>query len=226
MAATAQAVSADRRPTRRGHEARLALIEAAERLFAEHGISGVSLRDVSATAGQRNHSAAQYHFGDRRGLVSAVYSSHMQRVDERRTALLAEWEARGRVDGMGGLVRAIVHPVAEEVTQSGGWYARFLVRTRWDPLALDVVSGLEVTAGLVAVGAEMMALLHHLPPPVRRNRFDQLLSLVISTLASWEWAHDRGEPRLDPDALIADLTATATAVLLAPADNRPAPENQ
>lgn len=228
MGATAQAVSAERRSTRRGDEARLALIAAAERLFAEHGIAGVSLRDVSATAGQRNHSAAQYHFGDRSGLVAGVYAAHMKRVDERRTALLAQWAGATSDDPAGemaGLVHAIVRPLVEEVTQSGGWYARFLVRTRWDPLALEVVSGLEVTGGLVAVGHEMVARLLHLPAPVRRNRFDQLLNLVISTLASWEWAHDRGEPRLDTDALIADLTATGTAVLLAPADIRPESEN-
>lgn len=219
----APAVSEERKSTRRGDDARLALIVAAERLFAEHGIAGVSLRDVSSTAGQRNHSAAQYHFGDRSGLVAGVYAAHMKRVDERRTALLAQWaESAG---DMAGLVHAIVRPLVEEVTQSGGWYARFLVRTRWDPLALEVVSGLEVTGGLVAVGHEMVARLLHLPAPVRRNRFDQLLNLVISTLATWEWAHDRGEPRLDTDALIADLTATGTAVLLAPADIRPEPEN-
>lgn len=209
-----------RRPSRRGEEARAALVSAAERLFAEHGIAGVSLRDVSSTAGQRNHSAAQYHFGDRRGLVAAVYESHMHRVDERRTELLDAWRERDGDDGIHGLVDAIVRPVVVEVTESGGWYARFLVRTRWDPLALDVVSELEVTAGLVAVGSELVALLDHLPTGVRRSRFDQLLSLVISTLASWEWAHDRGEPRLDPDVLTADLTATGAAVLLAPVPDR------
>ena len=53
--------------------ARQAIVEAAERLFAERGIEAVSLRDVSAAAGQRNHSAAQYHFGDRAQLVVFAY---------------------------------------------------------------------------------------------------------------------------------------------------------
>ena len=46
------------------------------------------MRDVCAAAGQRNHSAAQYHFGDRMGLVVAVFEHRMRTVDERRHALL------------------------------------------------------------------------------------------------------------------------------------------
>ena len=73
---------------KRGDDARSALIEAAERLFAERGVEAVSLRDVSAAAGQRNHSAAQYHFGDRAGLIAAVYEARMSLVNERRAGLL------------------------------------------------------------------------------------------------------------------------------------------
>jgi AcrR family transcriptional regulator len=207
-----------RRPSRRGDEARAAIVAAAEHLFAVHGIAAVSLRDVSAAAGQKNHSAAQYHFGDRHGLVAAVYVAHMSRVDDRRRQLLAERSAGGIAagrDGLEPLVHAVVLPLVEEVTTSGGWYARFLVRTRWDPVALDVVAELETTTGLVAIWREMIARLADLSLPVRRSRLDQLLNLIISTLATWEWAHDRGEPRLSPDALVRELTATGTAVLLA-----------
>src|SRR5215831_7802458 len=79
-----------------GDAARAALVESAERLFAERGIEAVSLRDVCAAAGQRNHSAAQYHFGDRQGLVAAVYEARMREVDERRHAYLDSLRASGR----------------------------------------------------------------------------------------------------------------------------------
>lgn len=189
---------------------------AAERLFAEHGIAGVSLRDVSAAAGHRNHSAAQYHFGDRRGLVAAVYLSHMERVNARRSALLAELVEVGTTDDVRSLVHAVILPVVEEIATSEGWYARFLVRTRWDPVAVDVIAGLESTTGLLEIVRHLVAALQQLPAPIRQSRLDQLFNLVVTTLASWEWAHDRGERRLPVDALVADLTATGTAVLLAP----------
>jgi AcrR family transcriptional regulator len=210
-----------RRRSRRGEEARAALLAAAERLFAEHGIAGVSLRDVSAAAGQRNHSAAQYHFGDRPGLVAAIYRSHMERVDARRTALLDELVAAGTDHDVRALVRAQIVPLAEEVTTSEGWYARFLLRAQFDPLAAEVVVGLGTTTGLVEVGRRLVNALASdaeadLPGPLRRSRLDQLALLVISTLAAWEWAHDRGGRPLPFDDLVDDLTATGTAVLLAP----------
>jgi AcrR family transcriptional regulator len=213
---TSSRVDDGRRPSRRGHEARAALVVAAERLFAEHGIAGVSLRDVSAAAGHRNHSAAQYHFGDRRGVVAAVYLSHMARVDALRSALLAELIEAGTTDDVASLVHAILLPIVEEITTSEGWYARFLLRTRWDPVAVDVVAGLESTTALLEIGRHLVTALQHLPAPIRKSRLDQLFNLVVTTLASWEWAHDRGERRLPVDALVADLTATGTAVLLAP----------
>ena len=53
-------------------DARLRMLVAAERLFAERGIGAVSLREIGAAAGQRNNSAAQYHFGTRQNLVAAI----------------------------------------------------------------------------------------------------------------------------------------------------------
>ena len=124
----------------RGDAARLALIEVAEQLFAERGIESVSLRDISAAAGQRNHSAAQYHFGDRAGLVAAVFSHRMHEVNIRRHALLDALEVEGSTDDLVRLVDATVRPLVEVVAETDGWYGRFLVRTRWDTFAQQVVA--------------------------------------------------------------------------------------
>ncbi len=64
------------------------LIAAAERLFAEKGIDGVSLREITRAAHQRNTTALQYHFGDRDGLLRALVEKHMGIVAVRRAALL------------------------------------------------------------------------------------------------------------------------------------------
>src|SRR3954447_14942223 len=103
---------------RRGDDARTALVEQAERLFAERGIEAVSLRDVSAAAGQRNHSAAQYHFGDRPGLVAAVYENRMRHVDARRHGYVAALDEVGRADDVRGLVEATVVPLLDVVAHA------------------------------------------------------------------------------------------------------------
>jgi AcrR family transcriptional regulator len=205
----------------RGAAARAALVEQAERLFAEHGIAGVSLRDVSAAAGQRNHSAAQYHFGDRHGLVSAVYEARMALVDERRQARLDAMDAAGRERDLVALAEAVLVPLLEVVAESEGWYARFLARTRWDPEAWATVSELATAGSLRSALRHLLPHLEHLPPALRRGRLDQVLTLVIGTAAGWEGAPDRGEPRLPLADLAADLVATTVALLSAPAPSAP-----
>ena len=61
---------------RDSEETRAQLISAGERLFAERGIEVVSMREITRAAGQRNATALQYHFGDRRGLVRAILAKH------------------------------------------------------------------------------------------------------------------------------------------------------
>lgn len=49
-----------------------AILDAAERRFAEHGFSGVSMREISAEAGLRNQASLYHHFKDKRALYEAT----------------------------------------------------------------------------------------------------------------------------------------------------------
>ena len=86
---------------------RQAIISAAERLFADHGIDGVSLREINRSAGQSNTGAVQYHFGDRHGLVLALIAKHRRTTEPRRHALLDHYEDAG-VDDVRMLATALV----------------------------------------------------------------------------------------------------------------------
>lgn len=192
-------------------------MQQAERLFAEHGIAGVSLRDISVAAGQRNHSAAQYHFGGRSGLVVAVYEARMSVVDERRRRHLDHLEATGRLDDLPALVEALVVPLLQVVAETDGWYGRFLARTRWEPSAWAELEELAVAKSFRDSAAHLWACLAHLPAPIRRSRLDQLATLVMGTIAGWEGAPDRGQRRLPVPLLAAELVSTGVALLTAPA---------
>ena len=52
-------------------DTRAAILDAAERLMAEHGINGVSLRTILAEA-KANAAALHYHFGSREDLIAAI----------------------------------------------------------------------------------------------------------------------------------------------------------
>jgi AcrR family transcriptional regulator len=107
------------------------LIEAAERLFAEHGIDGVSLREINRASGARNAIAVQYHFQDRAGVVRAILDKHMPDVESRRHAMLDQYEADaadpGDGDGNGDrgpairtLSAALVRPLAAKLADDDG----------------------------------------------------------------------------------------------------------
>ena len=204
----------------RSNATRVALVETAERLFAERGIEAVSLRDVSKDAGQRNHNAAQYHFGDRAGLVAAVYEHRMHVVNERRHAMLATVETAGREADIAALAAAIVEPLAAVVAETDGWYGRFLARTQWDPYAHAVLVGLPVLSSYVRACDLVGRALGDVPRRLRAERLHEMEALVIGTIAGWEWRRHRGERTIGLVALQLELVATTTALLTAPITTR------
>lgn len=72
---------------------RLAILDAAEPLFAPDGLSGVSMRQIAAAAGV-DLSLASYHFDSKASLYNAVIDRIMVEFTDRRMRLLDELEAR------------------------------------------------------------------------------------------------------------------------------------
>jgi AcrR family transcriptional regulator len=67
------------------------LLEAAERLFLDHGFDGTSLRMLTAAAGV-NLAAVHYHFGGKEELFRAMLAARFDPLNRARIALLAEHE--------------------------------------------------------------------------------------------------------------------------------------
>ena len=109
--------SSDTQPSRT--DGREQILRAAEQLFSSRGINGVSLREITRAAGQRNSSALQYHFGDRAGLVRAVVGKHRADTEPRRHALLDQYEALGSHD-LHILSAALVAPLAAKLADPDG----------------------------------------------------------------------------------------------------------
>ena len=202
--------------TERSSATRIALIETGERLFAERGIEAVSLRDVCAEAAQRNHSAAQYHFGDRAGLLAAVYEHRMSVVNVRRHAMLDALPDGGAEGDLTAVLAAFIVPLTDVVAETSGWYGRFLARTRWDLFAQEVLVDLPTMTSYHRGKAMLDQLMDRLRADVRASRIDQIESLIIGTVAGWEAQRYRGQPALPLLVLQADLVATASAVATAP----------
>src|SRR5258705_5172910 len=83
--ALAQAGKASRQALAREDEdgTRERILRMAERLFAERGFNGVSVRELAAAA-QVNIASIGYHFDSKEGLLSEVYRRHCEPLIEER----------------------------------------------------------------------------------------------------------------------------------------------
>ena len=117
----------------RGELTRQRLLEAAALLFAERGVSGVSLREINEAAGQRNTNALHYHFGDRDGLVRALAERQTAAMGERQRGLYDACVAAGTTGDLRTLLGVLQRPAAEYVQRGP-------VRAAWVQVAAQLLT--------------------------------------------------------------------------------------
>jgi len=95
-------------------ETRLRLLDAAERLFAQRGFEGTSMRAITQAAGT-SVSAANYHFGSKEKLLHETIRRATEPVNDRRLELLdaAEAAAVGGPLSLETILDAFLRPVTE-----------------------------------------------------------------------------------------------------------------
>ncbi len=90
------------------------ILGVAERLFAERGFAGTSVRAL-ASAARVNVAAVRYHFGGKQALFQAVIDRRVGPINQRRLQLLDELEARldGTPPGLEAVLRTLIAPAFE-----------------------------------------------------------------------------------------------------------------
>lgn len=101
------------------------LLDAAERLFADHGFTDASLRAITAQAGA-NLAAVNYHFGGKEGLFEAVLARMLQPMNAERLRRLDRLEAGGEPIALEALIEAFVGPPFELKRDHGERGAAFM----------------------------------------------------------------------------------------------------
>jgi AcrR family transcriptional regulator len=108
-------------PEAPGVETREQLLAAAERLFAERGFAGVTVRMIASEAGV-NWSLVGYHFRGKDGLLAEVYRSHCATLNRQRFRLLKAARKSGlRLESV---IEAFVRPALAEI-QGGDGHNQF-----------------------------------------------------------------------------------------------------
>ncbi|MEY2840339.1 MAG: hypothetical protein RJB60_2638 [Pseudomonadota bacterium] len=124
------------------------LVLSALRLFARHGIEGVSLRQITAEAQQSNQSVVQYYFQSKEGLIEAVLAHVAQLLLPSQDAALTELDAAALQGPLQArqVVSAAVMPfvMAYATSDTGRWSIRFLSRMTWqaDEKGFRMVEGM------------------------------------------------------------------------------------
>ena len=84
------------------------ILDAAEELFAQHGLYGVTLKDVAKRVGV-HHTLLNYYFADKKTLFDAVFARRAHVTSERRMRALEEYEAAtGSRPSVEGALRAFL----------------------------------------------------------------------------------------------------------------------
>jgi AcrR family transcriptional regulator len=205
-----------KRPMRRDtRDTRLKIMRAAERLFATRGIGGVSIAEINVAAEQRNRSAVQYHFADKRTLLEEIVLRHAEPIHEGWLAALDVIESRSEGSAaLPELVKLLIEGQAAKLDDqdSGREYLSICAQLVHDPniplsslevsrkeapmrLMSHLLSGLSISQQLTALRAE------------------RVIAIVFQALASRAAAEAAGQNEPLRSVFLADLADSVVAVL-------------
>ena len=172
----------------RSGQTRQALLDAAERLFAERGVNWVSMREIVRESQQHNTSAALYHFGSREALIVAVVERRQAIINALRHQHIDQLEASGQHNDLRKVMSVAIEPLAECVraTDWGARYAQIYSElsqrpadspeVQWNPAHMSAMHRFE---------ALLQQCLPTLPPSVLQRRLRMLRNHTTYALSGW-----------------------------------------
>lgn len=202
-----------KRSDSRSEATRLAIIEAAESLFAEQGVDLVSLRQIGAAIGAGNTAVVSYHFGDKEALIEAILAHRLPNFEARRAQLVSEFASD--TPDLATILRALWVPLYEQRNAAGRRsYAAFLSslgRSKWG----WVWSGAELNVpATLELGHKINA---QMPFAARRFYWERMISstALITTAIETIDKREGDNPEVEL-ALFDDAIRMAAAALAAP----------
>lgn len=165
-----------------------ALKRAAMKLFAERGVDGVTVREIAAAAGQKNHGAVGYYFGSKQELIRELVVDGAQLIDERRNSALSTLDASEQPITARHVIEILVYPSIDlSVYGEEECYNRFIVlfsMTHRDQF-IDALGG-RWNQGFQRCIQHLRTLMHQLPHNEQTERIVFVESYLGAVLAARE----------------------------------------
>jgi AcrR family transcriptional regulator len=214
-------------------DTRARILDAAERLFMEHGLEATTLRMITAEA-QANIAAVNYHFGSKEALIEELFRRRLTWLNEQRLAELDRLEAAaGDQPVKPRLIVEAFFGVAIRMaadTEGGGRnFMRLLSRTYTEPA--EFVKNFLAEEYAVVLARFKAAFFRALPDVPQEEflwRFHFMLGAMSYAVSGADAINVVGEGKLtfgnagDPDALYARLMSFLIGGLRAPLPEVPA----
>ena len=208
----------------RKRDTRVQLILAAERLFAERSIEGVSLREINLAANQRNTSAAHYYFGSKDALIDAIFELRRGEIGSRRDALLERMEADGHADPR-ALAEALIVPIANDPrkgpAEGGRYYLEFVAQVLvTTPAQAGALMRKHMQGASVRWGVMATKSLPEVPHGILMTRSLLMARHAVMSLAAYNKAGWHVDDYLAFDAYLSDMIDAAAGYLSASVSER------
>lgn len=209
-------------PPKSADATRTRLIDTAERLFGQYGISAVSLRTVSAEAGQRNEKAVQYHFKTKAGLIDAIFDVRVPWLEARRRELLESALDDNKSD-IRTLLEILTRPLAELVDENGcAVYVQFLMQFSIFKSEHRIVemsspnSRSTNRAQMLEIFRRLGAQLPHVPPSILAARLEVMVFSFLSVIVERQNALNTGQLVWPLELSITHVLDMGAAAIAAP----------
>lgn len=194
------------------------LMLAAERLYGQHGLDGVSLRQLATAAGQANNYVVQHHFGSKLGLIQAVSEMRLPAMEAHRQILLDAARAENDFN-VARMLSCLFSPLVTVLeAQDMKDYARFtLAVMHLDPEQHPFMRSTDISPASTEIRSKLSESLSHLGPDVFRRRLALSASVFLNGISELG-----GKLKLSPggyishDQYCSDVFEAALAVLNSP----------
>jgi len=127
----------EKKSQNKGEKTRILLLNTAERLFGQNGVTTTSLREVMKTA-DVNMAMVHYYFKNKDGLLDAILERRLVPINQARLNLLGKYalETGGQPIAMENIIRAYVEPfirLRDKADEGGADFLKLFAWLRMEP---------------------------------------------------------------------------------------------